>query len=55
MNNVELVIRDKKDIKILKSAILSSADIFISGDKDFIGNKNILTLTPAQFLSNYNC
>lgn len=35
LNNCDIRIRDKKDLPILSSAIISDVDIFITGDKDF--------------------
>ena len=44
-------IRDAKDLPILVSAILSDADILLTGDKDFenIEIKKPLIFTPAQY------
>lgn len=44
-------IRDKNDLPILVSAILSDSDILITGDKDFedIQMKKPLVFTPNQY------
>ena len=48
-------IRDKEDLPILVSALLSDVDIFITGDKDFfdvdIDKPEILT--PREYLEKY--
>jgi len=48
-------IRDKKDEKVLYSAILADVDILITGDKDFsdIKIKRPEIYTPAEFLEKY--
>jgi len=49
-------IRDKKDLPILAAAILSDADILITGDKDFddISIKRPLIFSPTQYFDLIN-
>jgi putative PIN family toxin of toxin-antitoxin system len=49
-------IRDKKDLLILAAAILSDADILITGDKDFddISLKRPLIFSPNQYFDLIN-
>jgi len=47
------VIRDKRDLPILVSAITAEVDMIITGDKDFLGlgiEKPII-YTPAEFMA----
>lgn len=48
-------IRDKKDIPVIVSAIVSDVDILITGDKDFAGLsiERLEVLTPSEFLNKY--
>ncbi len=48
-------IRDKKDIPVIVSAIVSDVDILITGDKDFeeLSIKRPEILTPSEFLNRY--
>ena len=48
-------IRDKDDVDVLYSAILSGVDILITGDKDFadVDIEKPEILTPAQFIESY--
>lgn len=48
-------IRDKDDVDVLYSAILSGVDILITGDKDFadVAIEKPEILTPAQFIDSY--
>ena len=56
--DVELVleskIRDAKDRPVLRAAVLAGADIFLTGDKDFLDAKDKIQkpeiITAAQFL-----
>lgn len=50
-----LKLRDKKDIPILNSAIISNVDILITGDKDFkdIDIDRPEIITPTEFLEKY--
>ena len=55
INNKILNIRDKKDIPVLYSAIISDVDILITGDKDFdnVNIKKLEIMTPNEFLIKY--
>ncbi len=55
LSNCDIRIRDKKDLPILHSAILSDVDIFITGDKDFkdISIEKPEILTASEFLEKY--
>lgn len=55
LNENSFNIRDKNDIPILYSAIVSNVDIFITGDKDFcdVNIKRPKIMTVRQFLNNY--
>lgn len=48
-------IRDVDDEKVLYSAILANADIFITGDKDFedVVIEKPEIITPRQFIDRY--
>ena len=48
-------IRDKKDIPVIVSAIVSDVDILITGDKDFaeLSIERPEILTPSEFLNKY--
>ena len=48
-------IRDKDDKKVLYSAIISEADILLTGDKDFsdVEIEKPEILTPKEFLEKY--
>ena len=51
----EIAIRDIKDEHVVISAILTDADVLVTGDKDFYDkNYGIEILTTAQFLSKYH-
>jgi|LQAB01.1.fsa_nt_gi putative PIN family toxin of toxin-antitoxin system len=54
LKHIKVNIRDKKDIKILISAIEAGCDYFITGDKDFFEHKyeNIKVITPRDFIEN---
>ena len=49
---VEEKIRDAKDRQILRAAIFAKADIFLTGDKDFLDAEidEIKIITAAEFL-----
>jgi putative PIN family toxin of toxin-antitoxin system len=49
-------IRDKEDVKILQSAILSDADVLITEDNDFFDFKydGLEILKPVDFMKKYN-
>jgi putative PIN family toxin of toxin-antitoxin system len=51
----KISIKDPKDKHVLVSAICSSADVLITGDKHFFERKyeEIEILTPADFLEKY--
>lgn len=51
-NVSETQIRDVNDCPILRAAIEAKADVFLTGDKDFLesGVKNPAIMTPAEFL-----
>lgn len=53
--DMKLYIRDKNDIPILYSAIVSNVDIFITGDKDFydINIKKPRIMTVDDFMNEY--
>jgi predicted nucleic acid-binding protein len=55
-DHVSIEIRDKKDAKILQSAIESDCKILITGDKDFFERKysEITILTPRDFFEQYH-
>lgn len=55
MSNIKINIRDKNDIPVLYSAIVSNVDIFITGDKDFynINIKKPKVMTVNDFLNEY--
>ena len=46
-------LRDKKDLPVLRAALVSGADILLTGDKDFTeaGIENPLIITPTEFLN----
>ena len=48
----ELLVRDINDRPILRAAIKAKADIFLTGDKDFLeaGIENPRIMTPAEFV-----
>jgi putative PIN family toxin of toxin-antitoxin system len=48
-------IRDRDDVNVLYSAVLSGADILITGDKDFfdVELEKPEILTPKQFMEQY--
>lgn len=48
-------LRDKKDIPILYSAIISKTDILITGDNDFKGVKvkDLEIMTPREYYEKY--
>lgn len=52
-NKSESQIRDIDDRPILRAAIEASADILLTGDKDFLesGLKKPLIMTPSEFLN----
>lgn len=52
---IEEKIRDAKDRPILRAAIFAKADIFLTGDKDFLeaGIETPKIMTAAEFLANY--
>lgn len=56
INNLEIEIRDPKDLPILNSAIVSDVDIFITGDKDFeeVQIEKPVIMTAIEFLEKYN-
>ena len=49
------LLRDKKDIPILNSALFCECDILITGDKDFLeaGLTAIKAITASEFLYKY--
>ena len=49
----ESQIRDADDRPLLRAAIKADADVFLTGDKDFLesGLKNPAILTPSEFLN----
>lgn len=49
----EVKIRDIKDRPILRAALVSDADILLTGDKDFLesGLEKPKCMTPAEFLA----
>ena len=51
--SIEQKIREVKDCPILRASINAGADIFLTGDKDFLesGLKNPGILTVAEFLA----
>lgn len=55
MDNIKINIRDKNDIPVLYSAIVSNVDIFITGDKDFynVNIKRPKIMTVNDFLKEY--
>ena len=54
-DDLELNIRDNNDKPVLKAALLSKADILITGDKDFLQSdiRNPRILKPVDFLNLY--
>lgn len=48
-------IRDKKDYKILQSAIIAEADVLVTGDKDFeeIELETLEICTPRSFMDQF--
>lgn len=53
--SLDFSIRDKDDIDVLYSAVLSDADILVTGDKDFmdVEIEKPEILTPAQFIEQH--
>jgi predicted nucleic acid-binding protein len=51
----EIIIRDPKDKIIVSDALITEADILITGDKDFFDRKygNLEILKPAEFMEKY--
>lgn len=56
IKDLEIEIRDPKDLPILNSAIVSDVDIFITGDKDFenVQIEKPVIMTAIEFLEKYN-
>ena len=48
-------IRDESDYPVLYSALVGQVDLFITGDKDFMGLDlpEIKVITPTEFLEKY--
>lgn len=53
--NTKIYMRDKNDIPILQSVLLSQTDIFITGDKDFfdLTLEKPVIISPSDFMKLY--
>lgn len=56
LEEMNIEIRDKKDIPVIYSAIISDVDILITGDKDFkdLDIEKPEILTPSEYMEKYN-
>lgn len=54
-NSLEDLIRDAADRPIMRAALAANADVFLTGDKDFLEStiKNPLILSPSQFAKEF--